>query len=303
MHGTTGWAWAPTIAASCLLMRFCMFPLYVESKKQMIGYIGQMGDVQKNILNFQADGSDQQQMMDKQQKAMKSMTDLQRSMPRVFASPLVSGLVFSSYYFCLRAMANHPLPSMQAESFLWVPSLTAADPYGLFPLLTATTMFLTLRYNMETGEWYLFVTLVLLVVLVLLFSSSFFEFSLPSSSFGLPLLSSSIRFFCFFSRRFFLAAFNSIRGHWDRELSSCEAFIGLFSLAGRSVLFIALLLISYNSLSLFFIIRLIPSFPIHLKIWNIFYIFHTSLSAALCSLSTLAPLNEQLTFALPLQMA
>lgn len=151
LHDSTGWAWVPTIAVSCLLMRTCMFPVYVESKKQMIGYTGRMADVMKNVMDFQVEGSSRQQIIEKQQKAMKSMEDLQKSMPRAFASPLVSGLVFSSYYFCLRAMAKHPLPSMEAESFLWVPSLTAADPYFLFPLLTATTMFITLRYNMESG--------------------------------------------------------------------------------------------------------------------------------------------------------
>ena len=151
LHDTTSWAWVPTIAASCLLMRTCMFPLYVQSKKEMIGFIGQMVDVQKDIQGFDVKGPPQQ-ILAGQQKAMKSISDLQRSMPRVFASPLASAVVFSSYYFCLRAMANHPIPSMQAESFLWVPSLTAADPYSLFPLLTASTMFITLYYNMESGE-------------------------------------------------------------------------------------------------------------------------------------------------------
>lgn len=65
-------------------------------------------------------------------------------------SPIANGIVFSSFFFCLRAMANHPIQSLKDESFLWIPSLSQADPYAIFPFLTSFTMFLMLRYNMES---------------------------------------------------------------------------------------------------------------------------------------------------------
>lgn len=151
LHDATGWYWVPSITVACVVMRICTFPLYVNSKKESTKFTEKMINVQKDIMGFNSKGS-MEQIVAEQQKAMKSMSEIQRSMPRFFMSPLASGLVFSSFYFCLRAMASHPIPSMKEESFLWVPSLTAADPYFLFPLLTASTMFLVLHFNMEAGE-------------------------------------------------------------------------------------------------------------------------------------------------------
>ena len=152
LHDSTGWAWVPSIAAACVVMRFCTFPLYVNSRKESTKFTEKMMNMQKEIIGFQPTGSLEQQLLARQEKAMSSMMEVQRSMPKFLMSPIASAVVFSSFYFCLRAMASHPLASMKAESFLWVPSLTAADPYFLFPALTASTLFLVLHYNMEAGE-------------------------------------------------------------------------------------------------------------------------------------------------------
>ena len=152
LHDYCSFTWVTSIAILCIALRILTFPLYIKTKKESVLFSDNMIKMQKEVQSLKIGEGTQEEQHLKGEKAMKSITKMNRSFPRFIVSPVLNGIVFSSFYFCLRAMANHPIESMKLESFLWVPSLVNSDPYYLFPFLTSFTMFLMLKFNMESSK-------------------------------------------------------------------------------------------------------------------------------------------------------
>jgi len=153
LHTTESFSWVSSIAISCVLMRTFTFPLYVATKRKAVILLEDSIKAQKKMMNFQLKDNKAvslEELAAKQQEITDTMLGNFGSFGSTLTLNLVSGIIFSSFYFSLKAMANYPIPSLQAESFLWVPSLCQPDPIFLFPLLTSTSLFLMLRYNMES---------------------------------------------------------------------------------------------------------------------------------------------------------
>ena len=53
--------------------------------------------------------------------------------------------IFVSVYTGIREMAQLPVVSMQTGGLLWFTDLTIADPYFGLPLMTATTLLVTIE--------------------------------------------------------------------------------------------------------------------------------------------------------------
>lgn len=153
LHNYTQFSWVASIGLTCLMLRILTFPLYIKSKKSSIELSEKTFKMQKSFLDFNPT-SGGPEFKAQRDRAMKSMSEFNSYLPKTIISPLAQGIVFSSFFFCLRAMAKYPIPTLKDEQFLWVTSLAETDPYCLFPLLTSTTMFLMLKYNMEVGKFY-----------------------------------------------------------------------------------------------------------------------------------------------------
>lgn len=151
LHESTSLTWVTSILISCITLRICTFPLYVKAKKESAELSNNMMRMQRKVSKIDLNASEEEKLRHSEE-TMKSIYKVNKTLPRFLLSPIAQAVVFSSFYFCLRAMAQHPIQSMKSESFLWVPSLTESDPYFLFPFFTATTMFLMLKFNMETSE-------------------------------------------------------------------------------------------------------------------------------------------------------
>lgn len=143
VHEHFNLSWASTIAICCLTFRTLTFPLYIKSKIESTNLINNQFKWQQSMNEFNKDPKAYQQ-------AINDLGAYQSSVPRAMKSILVNSILFTSFYFALRAMAYHPIESLKNESFAWLPSLTLQDPYMLFPILIGGSMFAMLKYNMES---------------------------------------------------------------------------------------------------------------------------------------------------------
>uniref|UniRef100_A0A158R5C4 Mitochondrial inner membrane protein OXA1 n=1 Tax=Syphacia muris TaxID=451379 RepID=A0A158R5C4_9BILA len=62
-----------------------------------------------------------------------------------------NGLVFSTWYFALRGMLRKNFPGFSTGGSLWFEDLTVPDPYYILPMLSAATLFTTMKLGIETG--------------------------------------------------------------------------------------------------------------------------------------------------------
>lgn len=63
--------------------------------------------------------------------------------------PLAMAPLFISFFFGLRKMANLPVESLKEGGLFWFVDLTLADPFYLLPLITSTTVWITLEIGAD----------------------------------------------------------------------------------------------------------------------------------------------------------
>ncbi|CAG7785148.1 unnamed protein product [Allacma fusca] len=66
--------------------------------------------------------------------------------------PMAMAPIFVSCFFGLRKMANLPVESMKTGGMLWFTDLTVCDPYYILPLITSTTLWLTLETGADSAR-------------------------------------------------------------------------------------------------------------------------------------------------------
>lgn len=65
--------------------------------------------------------------------------------------PLLQGSLFVSFFWALREMGNHHLPSLTTEGTLWFTDLTLAGPWYGLPLIASTLTLLSVETASEMG--------------------------------------------------------------------------------------------------------------------------------------------------------
>lgn len=66
--------------------------------------------------------------------------------------PLAQAPLFISFFMALRGMANTPIESMRDGGLFWFVDLTVPDQFYLLPLITSTTMLLTIELGTDTAR-------------------------------------------------------------------------------------------------------------------------------------------------------
>ena len=59
--------------------------------------------------------------------------------------------VFMSFFFGLRALANHPIPAMETGGAMWFSDLTVHDPYYVLPVVSAASMLAVIELGADGG--------------------------------------------------------------------------------------------------------------------------------------------------------
>ena len=64
--------------------------------------------------------------------------------------PMLQAPIFISYFFALRGMVSVPIESMKEGGLWWFTDLTVPDPYFILPVITCTTVFITLELGADS---------------------------------------------------------------------------------------------------------------------------------------------------------
>lgn len=145
--------WWGAIALGTLVVRFMMFPLVISSQRHsaiMSKYMPKIQQIQQNLTEARTSGNEYEAAMytnelyilmkEKGIGPWKSMRTI------VIQAPL-----FISFFMALRGMANLPVESLKTGGLWWFTDLTVPDPYYILPLITATTLFITIEVGTDTA--------------------------------------------------------------------------------------------------------------------------------------------------------
>ncbi|XP_014219856.1 mitochondrial inner membrane protein OXA1L [Copidosoma floridanum] len=152
LHVSGSLPWWACIMASTVFIRTMMFPVVIRMQR----YAARMNNVQPEMQFIQAQLTDARRMGDNYE-VMRLTNELLTFMkennidPRKNAwLPLLQAPIFISFYMGLRGMVNVPVESMKEGGLWWFSDLTIPDPYFLLPLLTSSTLFITLEMGTDT---------------------------------------------------------------------------------------------------------------------------------------------------------
>ncbi|XP_076647748.1 OXA1L mitochondrial inner membrane protein [Halictus rubicundus] len=146
--------WWAAIVMGTVCIRVLLFPLVVNIQKSAAHTQLYMPGLQK----YQLQMTEARQRGDVYEAA-KAANDLSLYLKKNKVKPLKTlGLsvaqfpVFLSCFLGLRRMANAPVESMKEGGIFWFTDLTASDPYYLLPIITATTLYISMEFSIMTSE-------------------------------------------------------------------------------------------------------------------------------------------------------
>ena len=147
VHVYSGSPWWASIALTALIVRLSIFPLYIramDTSARVSAIQPQFGPLQQRIKDSQAT-QDKAAMLTATAE-VKSLLRTNNIKFRNMFWPLLAQVPIGFCTFrLLRAMADLPVPGMENQGFLWVPDLTAGDPYAIMPLALGVVMYMTFK--------------------------------------------------------------------------------------------------------------------------------------------------------------
>lgn len=146
VHVSTGLEWWGAIALTTVMLRVLLFPVVVvmqRSSAKLANYSPQMQQ-QQALINEAKEAGDQLRVS----QLMFEMTDNMKkkgvSPFKAAMMPMIQLPVFVSMFIGLRRMANLPVMSLTAGGAYWFMDLTIPDPLYILPIITSSTMLLTI---------------------------------------------------------------------------------------------------------------------------------------------------------------
>ncbi|XP_069113753.1 mitochondrial inner membrane protein OXA1L-like [Argopecten irradians] len=148
-----GLPWVGAIALITIAVRLAMFPLNVmvvrnAAKTQNVA--PRLSVINDKIMKANKTGN--------RLALMKHNEELRELMKKENVNPLknfavifAQAPVFMTVFTGLRGMTNLPVESMKTGGLWWFTDITVPDPLFVLPMLTAGTLYMTLRLGAETG--------------------------------------------------------------------------------------------------------------------------------------------------------
>ena len=152
-HVWGGMPWWGAIAATSVVLRLVLLPLYMKSSD--IGARSQaLAQVTKPITDRMQEAKkngDTPGMQQAWQQLMAVRRQAGISLPRQFLPMVVQGVFGYCAFKLLRATAALPVPAFKYEGFLWLQDLTVPDPYLILPVAMAGAIHALIRLGGESG--------------------------------------------------------------------------------------------------------------------------------------------------------
>ncbi|XP_058801091.1 mitochondrial inner membrane protein OXA1L [Phymastichus coffea] len=154
LHTTFDIPWWGAIAMTTVCIRTLMLPIVIKIQR----YAARMQNVQPQIQYMQEQMTEARKMQDHLEVA-RLTADMYQYMKDKNVNPLtnmwlplIQAPVFLSFFWALRGMVQLPLESMKDGGMLWFTDLTVPDPYYLLPVITSTTLFVTIEMGVDTVQ-------------------------------------------------------------------------------------------------------------------------------------------------------
>uniref|UniRef100_A0A1A9X338 Membrane insertase YidC/Oxa/ALB C-terminal domain-containing protein n=1 Tax=Glossina brevipalpis TaxID=37001 RepID=A0A1A9X338_9MUSC len=154
LHITWDLPWWGAIALGTVVVRTLIFPLVILAQRnaaKMTNYMPQLQTLQLKMTEARQSGNAidsaryaQEMMLFMKEKDFNPLKNM--------IVPLAQAPLFISFFMGLRSMANTPVESMQQGGLFWFTDLTVADPTFLLPVITSTTLFLTIEVGTDSAR-------------------------------------------------------------------------------------------------------------------------------------------------------
>jgi len=141
MFGLVSYGYA--IILLTIIVKFLLYPLTVKQVKSMKA----MQEIAPKMKKIQEKYKDNPQVMQQKVAAMyqeAGVNPLAGCLPLLVQMPILMGMYYSLY--------NLEYPSADAAQFLWLPSLSEADPYYILPILNVLTTFYQTRQTSDMSN-------------------------------------------------------------------------------------------------------------------------------------------------------
>jgi YidC/Oxa1 family membrane protein insertase len=141
MFGLVSYGYA--IILLTIIVKFLLYPLTVKQVKSMKA----MQEIAPKMKKIQEKYKDNPQVMQQKVAAMyqeAGVNPLAGCLPLLVQMPILMGMYYSLY--------NLEYPSADAAQFLWLPSLSEADPYYILPVLNVLTTFYQTRQTSDMSN-------------------------------------------------------------------------------------------------------------------------------------------------------
>ena len=141
MFGLVSYGYA--IILLTIIVKFLLYPLTVKQVKSMKA----MQEIAPKMKKIQEKYKDNPQVMQQKVAAMyqeAGVNPLAGCLPLLVQMPILMGMYYSLY--------NLEYPSADAAQFLWLPSLSQADPYYILPIPNVLTTFYQTRQTSDMSN-------------------------------------------------------------------------------------------------------------------------------------------------------
>lgn len=154
LHISCDIPWWGAIAIGTIVVRTLIFPLVILAQRnaaKMNNNLPQMQVLQLKMTEARQSGNAIEAAR-YAQEMMIFMKEKDLNPLKNFLVPLAQAPLFISFFMGLRGMANAPVESMRDGGLFWFTDLTMADPYFLLPVITSTTLFLTIELGTDSAR-------------------------------------------------------------------------------------------------------------------------------------------------------
>ncbi|KAK1070693.1 hypothetical protein LTR74_003867 [Friedmanniomyces endolithicus] len=153
IHVYSGMPWWGSIAATALVVRLALLPLYLRASDSMArssALVSVTQPITQKMQEAQRAGDTAATMLHwTQLMAVRKRAGL--SMTASFAPMVLQGVLGFAGFKLIRAMSTLPIPAFRDGGFLWLSDLTVPDPFGILPLAMAAAIHMLVRMGGESG--------------------------------------------------------------------------------------------------------------------------------------------------------
>lgn len=151
MHVSFDLPWYATIALSTVVIRILLTPLVIITQRnaaKMRNDMPQMQEIQNKITEARQMGNPVE-LAQYNQQLMTLMRQNGTNPLKSMLIPFAQMPIFLSYFIGIRRMVNAPVESLHTGGALWFTDLTMADPFYILPVITCSTLALTIHLGTD----------------------------------------------------------------------------------------------------------------------------------------------------------